>query len=52
MGEAFAALLSSRLATSTTADHFLLEGDALLITLVVNQPLFFSSFVSNKAGML
>ena len=39
MGEAFAALLSSRLVASTSAAHFLLEGDALLVTLAVNQPL-------------
>ena len=44
MEEAFAALLSSRLAASAIANHFLLEGDALLVTLVVNQPLIFSSW--------
>ena len=52
MGEASAALLTSRLAASTSAIHFLLEGDALLVTLVVNQPStfsywHFSSYVSD-----
>jgi sensor histidine kinase YesM len=44
MGEAYAALLSSRLAASASAAHFLLEGDALLVTLAVSQPITFSSW--------
>ena len=52
MGEAFAALLTSLLVASASATHFLLEGDALLVTLAVNQPStfsswYFSSYVSN-----
>jgi hypothetical protein len=44
VGEAAAALLSTRLAASAGVGHFLLEGDALLVILVVNQPLVFSSW--------
>jgi len=43
-GEAFAALLTSRLATSVGLENFLLEGDALLVILAVNQPYLFSSW--------
>jgi hypothetical protein len=44
MGEASVALLSLWLAAFASAAHFLLEGDALLVTLVVNQPSTFSSW--------
>jgi hypothetical protein len=44
MGEAVVALLSTQLAISAGVRQFLLEGDALLVILAVNQPLLFSSW--------
>jgi hypothetical protein len=44
IGEAFAVLLATRLAASTGTEHFTLEGNALLVILVVNQPHLFSSW--------
>jgi hypothetical protein len=41
-GEASAILLVSRLASSSSFSNFLLERNALLVILVVNQPHFFS----------
>ncbi|XP_059446389.1 uncharacterized protein LOC132177930 [Corylus avellana] len=43
-GEAFAALLTSRLAVSLTSDKFCIEGDALLVVLAINNPSLFSSW--------
>jgi exonuclease III len=44
LGEASAALLATRLARSYGLDVFFLEGDALLVSLAVNQPALFSSW--------
>jgi hypothetical protein len=44
MGEASTALLSSQLAASVGVRHFLLEGDAFLVILAVNQPPLFSAW--------
>jgi hypothetical protein len=41
-GEASAALLASRLALSSRYDHFIIEGDALLVILAINSPEYFS----------
>ena len=43
-GEAIAALLTSRLATSFGCNFFSLEGDALLVVLTINNPSLFSSW--------
>jgi hypothetical protein len=43
-GEAFAALLTSRMAFSLTRDNFCLEGDALLVVSAINNPPLFSSW--------
>ena len=40
-GEASAALLASRLATTSGFSNFILEGDAILVILVVNKPHLF-----------
>jgi hypothetical protein len=42
-GEAFANLLTARLATSSGCGTLVLEGDALLVVLAINNPSFFSS---------
>jgi hypothetical protein len=39
--EVFVALFATQLATSTSIGDFMLEGDALLVILVVNQSYFF-----------
>jgi hypothetical protein len=44
IGEASADLLTTRLATFIGLGNFLLEGDALLVILAVNQPHIFSSW--------
>jgi hypothetical protein len=44
MGEAAATFLATWLAVSTGVRKFLLEGDALLVILAVDQPLLFSSW--------
>jgi hypothetical protein len=44
LGEASAALLTTRLAASTGYGCFALEGDALLVILAVNQPHLFSTW--------
>ena len=43
-GEAFAALLTSRMAFSLTGDNFCLEGDAILVVSAINNPPLFSSW--------
>jgi hypothetical protein len=43
-GEAFAALLTSRMASSLTRDNFCLEGDALLVVSAINNPPLFSTW--------
>jgi hypothetical protein len=43
-GEALAALLTARLATSFGCNFFSLEGDALLVVLASNNPSIFSSW--------
>jgi hypothetical protein len=48
LGEASAALLATRLARSSGLDVFLLEGDALLVSLAINQPALFSSWHFNS----
>jgi hypothetical protein len=42
-GKALAALLTIRLALSTSSSSLLLEGDALLVVLAINNLSFFSS---------
>jgi hypothetical protein len=41
MGEAAAALLATRLTAACGVTSFVLEGDALLVVLTINNPLFF-----------
>ena len=43
-GEATAALLATRLAIFSGCDRFHLEGDALLVTLAINNPFLFESW--------
>jgi hypothetical protein len=42
VGEVSAALLTSQLALSLGYDHFIIEGDALLVILAINSPELFS----------
>jgi hypothetical protein len=42
VGEASATLLATRLTLSSGIDHFVLEGDALLVILAVNSPELFT----------
>jgi hypothetical protein len=44
LGEASAALLASRLASSAGLDNISLEGDSLLVSLALNSPSLFSSW--------
>ena len=44
-GEASATLLASRLATLSGFNNFMLEGDALLVILAVNQPHLFATWL-------
>jgi len=42
VGVAYAILLASPLALSSGYDHFIIEGDALLVILAINSPELFS----------
>jgi hypothetical protein len=44
MGEAAAALLTTRLAAACGVTSFVMEGDALLVVLAINHPLIFFLF--------